>query len=70
MHDFDDIFDPTPQTDDFDKEAWAAKKKQSVTRFTLLRIPPLPKSARMAAGFAIFWICRHVSIATPPPMRC
>ena len=27
MHDFDDIFDPTPQTDDFDKEAWAAKKK-------------------------------------------
>lgn len=27
MSNFDDIFEPTPQTEDFDKEAWAAKKK-------------------------------------------
>ena len=24
---FDDIFEPAPQAEDFDKEAWAAKKK-------------------------------------------
>ena len=24
---FDDIFESAPQTDEFDKEAWAAKKK-------------------------------------------
>lgn len=35
MSNFDDIFESTPQTDEFDKEAWAAKKKASVTRFTL-----------------------------------
>ena len=27
MSNFDDIFESTPQTDEFDKEAWAAKKK-------------------------------------------
>ena len=27
MSNFDDIFDPAPQNEDFDKEAWAAKKK-------------------------------------------
>ena len=27
MSTFDDIFKSTPQTDEFDKEAWAAKKK-------------------------------------------
>lgn len=27
MSNFDDIFDPAPQAEDFDKEAWAAKKK-------------------------------------------
>ena len=27
MNNFDDIFESTPQTDEFDKEAWAAKKK-------------------------------------------
>ena len=27
MSNFDDIFDPVPQNEDFDKEAWAAKKK-------------------------------------------
>ena len=27
MSNFDDIFEPTPQAEDFDKEAWAAKKK-------------------------------------------
>ena len=26
MSNFDDIFESTPQTDEFDKEAWAAKK--------------------------------------------
>ena len=35
MSNFDDIFEPAPQAEDFDKEAWAAKKRQSVTRFTL-----------------------------------
>ena len=27
MSNFDDIFEPAPQAEDFDKEAWAAKKK-------------------------------------------
>ena len=27
MSNFDDIFESAPQTDEFDKEAWAAKKK-------------------------------------------
>ena len=27
MSNFDDIFESVPQTDEFDKEAWAAKKK-------------------------------------------
>ena len=27
MSNFDDIFEAAPQTDEFDKEAWAAKKK-------------------------------------------
>lgn len=27
MGNFDDIFEAAPQTDEFDKEAWAAKKK-------------------------------------------
>lgn len=27
MSNFDDLFDPAPQNEDFDKEAWAAKKK-------------------------------------------
>lgn len=27
MNNFDDIFEPAPQAEDFDKEAWAAKKK-------------------------------------------
>ena len=27
MSNFDDIFAPAPQAEDFDKEAWAAKKK-------------------------------------------
>ena len=27
MSNLDDLFDPTPQKEDFDKEAWAAKKK-------------------------------------------
>lgn len=34
MSNFDDIFESTPQTDEFDKEAWAAKKKAERTRFT------------------------------------
>ena len=27
MSNFDDIFESAPQAEDFDKEAWAAKKK-------------------------------------------
>ena len=27
MSNFDDIFEPAPQAEDFDKETWAAKKK-------------------------------------------
>ena len=27
MNNFDDIFEPVPQNEDFDKAAWAAKKK-------------------------------------------
>jgi len=29
MSNFDDIFESAPQTDEFDKEAWAAKKSRA-----------------------------------------
>ena len=60
MSNFDDIFEPAPQAEDFDKEAWAAKKKAE-----LLPTPPLKKSAQTAASSVTIWMCRQNFIATP-----
>ena len=41
MSNFDDIFESAPQTDEFDKEAWAAKKKAEryAVSYTHLTLP-------------------------------
>ena len=40
MSNFDDIFESAPQTDEFDKEAWAAKKKAERDEVYALPMPP------------------------------
>ena len=50
MSNFDDIFESAPQTDEFDKEAWAAKKKAERARFTLLPMPPPRRFVQTAAS--------------------
>ena len=65
MSNFDDIFESTPQTDEFDKEAWAAKKKAERDEGMLLPTPPPKKSAQTAASSVTIWMCRQNFIATP-----
>ena len=50
MSNFDDIFEAAPQTDEFDKEAWAAKKKAERDEVYALAMPPPRRSAQTAAN--------------------
>ena len=56
---FDDIFEPAPQAEDFDKEAWAAKKKAE-----------RDESAQMAASSVNIWMCRRIFVTIPLPTPC
>ena len=68
MSNFDDLFDPAPQNEDFDKEAWAAKKKAERDEvYALLRTPPPKKSAQTAANSVTISMYRRISVIIPQP---
>ena len=81
MSNFDDIFESAPQTDEFDKEAWAAKKKAERDEVYALvpatppsscwaAMPPPRRSVRTAASSVTIWMCRQLSATTLPPTPC
>ena len=70
MSNFDDIFESVPQTDEFDKEAWAAKKKAERDEVYALPMPPPRRSAQTAANSVIIWMCRRLSATTLLPTPC
>ena len=65
MSNFDDIFESAPQTDEFDKEAWAAKKKAE--RDEVYALADFPQAA---ASSVTIWMCRWLSATTLPPTPC
>ena len=70
MSNFDDIFESAPQTDEFDKEAWAAKKKAE--RDEVYALADATAEAVCADGgkSVIIWMCRRLSATTLPPTPC
>ena len=68
MSNFDDIFESTPQTDEFDKEAWAAKKKAE--RDEVYALADATAEVQTAASSVSIWMCRQLSATTLPPTPC
>lgn len=70
MSNFDDIFESAPQTDEFDKEAWAAKKKAERDEVYALADAPPRRFVQTAASSVTIWMCRRLSATTLPPTPC
>ena len=70
MSNFDDIFESAPQTDEFDKEAWAAKKKAERDEVYALADATAEAVCADGSKFRNYLMCRRLSATTLPPTPC